>query len=257
MPAFDPFAAPILLAIGALAVLIAGVAKGGFGAGAAFASTPLLALVAPPSLALATMLPLLILMDASGLWAYRGRWRLTVLKPMLIGAVVGILFGAALFPLVDPAVLKLMIGLVALGFVAWRLLPKPVDSGAARLASTGSALFWSAVSGFTSMTAHAGGPPVAMHLLRSGLDKTTYQATTVAFFAAVNLLKLAPFVTLGLFDATSLGLSLTLAPLAPLGIWLGVLAHRHLPERRYFQAVIVLLVCTAAKLIWDGLSALL
>jgi hypothetical protein len=106
------------------------------------------------------------------------------------------------------------------------------------------------------MTAHAGGPPVAVHLLRSGLDKTTYQATTVAFFAAVNLIKVAPFLAIGLFERDTLLLSLAFAPLAPLGIWLGVLAHRRLPETLFFRIVIVLLTATAAKLIWDGVAAL-
>ena len=248
---------PLFILVSFFAVLIAGIAKGGFGAGAAFASTPLIALVAPPALALSMMLPILILMDAFGLRAYWRKWDWPALKPLIVGATLGIGAGALFFRFVDPAALKIMIGGVALAFVIWRSLPlpaKPDGRGPSR--SIASALFWGGVSGFTSMTAHAGGPPVAVHLLRTGLDKTTFQATTVAFFAAVNALKIAPFIAIGLISRETLILSLIFAPLAPLGIWLGVLAHRRLPETIFFRLVIVLLTATALKLIWDGVADL-
>ncbi len=261
MPALDPLMqSPVFLGVTILAVLIAGIAKGGFGAGAAFASTPLIALVAPPTLALSMMLPILILMDAFGLRAYWRRWNWPTLKPLLIGAAMGIGAGALFFRFVDPAALKIMIGAVALAFVIWRALPlRPATRRPDETSPSGSmssALFWGGVSGFTSMTAHAGGPPVAVHLLRVGLDKTAFQATTVAFFAAVNALKLAPFIAIGLISQETLTLSLIFAPLAPLGIWLGVLAHRRLPEAIFFRLVIVLLTATALKLIWDGIGDL-
>ena len=56
----------------------------------------------------------------------------------------------------------------------------------------------SAVAGFTSFIAHAGGPPLSMYLLRRSLDKTQFVATTAAFFAAINYVKLVPYAWLGL-----------------------------------------------------------
>ncbi|HAW47575.1 MAG TPA: hypothetical protein DCX34_10100 [Roseovarius sp.] len=47
-----------MLAVGAVAALFAGVPKGGFGSGAAFAGATILALVIPPGMALGIMLPL-------------------------------------------------------------------------------------------------------------------------------------------------------------------------------------------------------
>jgi uncharacterized membrane protein YfcA len=54
-------------AIAIPAVLFAGVSKGGFGAGASFAATPILALVLPPEMALGILLPLLMLADVTTL----------------------------------------------------------------------------------------------------------------------------------------------------------------------------------------------
>ena len=49
------------IVLGALAAVFAGVSKGGFGSGAAFASVSVLALVLSPAQALGIMLPLLML----------------------------------------------------------------------------------------------------------------------------------------------------------------------------------------------------
>src|SRR3546814_5898614 len=77
------------------------------------------------------------------------------------------------------------------------------------------------VSGFTSFTAHAGGPPVNVYLLPLGLPKTQYQATTVAFFLLVNYGKLIPYTGLGLFTGENLATSAALFPVAVAGILSG------------------------------------
>ena len=54
------------------AVIFAGISKGGFGSGAAFAASSILALVLTPGEALGLMLPLLMLIDFATLRPY---WR--------------------------------------------------------------------------------------------------------------------------------------------------------------------------------------
>ncbi|HBZ44136.1 MAG TPA: hypothetical protein DEO85_08810, partial [Maritimibacter sp.] len=61
-------------AIAIPAVIFAGVSKGGFGSGAAFAATPLLALILEPGQAIGLMLPLLMLMDVTALKPYWKKW---------------------------------------------------------------------------------------------------------------------------------------------------------------------------------------
>jgi uncharacterized protein len=108
----------------------------------------------------------------------------------------------------------------------------------------------------TSTIAHAGGPPLAIYLLPQRLDKAVMVGTTVIFFALINLVKLVPYAWLGLFDARNLATSLALAPLAPLGIWLGVLSMRRLPELWFYRICYGLLLVVGAKLLWDGVAAL-
>jgi uncharacterized membrane protein YfcA len=48
--------------------------------------------------------------------------------------------------------------------------------------------------------------------------------------------------------------NLALAPFALLGAWIGVRAHRIVPETLFFRLTYVLLMVTGTKLIWDGLT---
>ena len=57
-------------AIAGAAVTFAGISKGGFGSGAAFAAAAILALVVEPAMALGIMLPLLMLIDFATLKPY-------------------------------------------------------------------------------------------------------------------------------------------------------------------------------------------
>ena len=65
---------PSFFAIAGPAVLFAGISKGGFGSGAAFAAAAILAIVVEPGLALGVMLPLLMLIDLATLRPYWKKW---------------------------------------------------------------------------------------------------------------------------------------------------------------------------------------
>ncbi len=236
------------------AILLVGISKGGFGTGAGMFATPLVALVLPIPQAAAIMLPILIVMDVSGLWAYRGTWSRENLRLLLVGGVAGVALGALVFRAVDESWMRLGLGALALGFVAQRALKRGNPAPAPR--SVPRALFWSACSGITSTMAHAGGPPLSIYLLPQRLEKSVMVGTTVVFFAVINAVKVAPYAWLGLFDARNLATSLVLAPLAPFGIWLGFRLMKRLPERAFYLTCYGLLAVVGVKLLWDGRLAL-
>lgn len=237
-------------AIAAPAVVFAGVSKGGFGSGAAFASAAILALVLPPTEALGLMLPLLMLIDLATLRPYWKRWSWPDAKVLIAGGLPGVALGVALMAVANEDVLRFLIGAVALGFVIWRLWPgearhKALPVWAGALAGV--------AAGFTSFISHAGGPPVAVYLLSRGVGKTAYQATTVLIFWIINIAKAVPYAVLGVFTLETLWLDLWLAPFALLGAWLGVRAHDMVSERVFFGLTYVLLSLTGARLIWDAI----
>ncbi len=237
------------------AVVFAGISKSGFGSGAAFASAAILALVLPPGAALGVMLPILMLIDAVTLRPYWRRWSGPDARLLILGALPGVALGAALYRVADADVLRLLIGSIALAFVVWQIarrrgLIRPM----ARQLPAWAGLIAGTVAGFTSFVSHAGGPPAAVWLLSRRLSKTPYQATTVLTFWAVNIAKFVPYAFLGMFTAQTARADLILAPFALLGAWLGVKAHRVVPERLFFAVTYVALALTGSKLIWDGLG---
>jgi len=237
------------------AVIFASVSKAGFGSGAAFAATPILALILPPAQAIGLMLPLLMLVDVAALRAYWRLWNWRIARWLLLGAPLGIVVGALLYKITDPNLFRLFIGIIALGFVGYRLVMRLhwISARERPFPPAGGVLAGS-VAGFTSFISHAGGPPVSVYLLAEGMGKTTFQATTVLTFWVINGLKFAPYAWLGIFTRDSLVADLYLAPFALIGAWLGVRAHHMVPERVFFGLTYVMLTLTGAKLIWDALS---
>jgi uncharacterized membrane protein YfcA len=242
-------------AIAGPAVVFAGVSKGGFGSGAAFASASLLALVIEPGLALGVMLPLLMLIDASTLKPYWGKWDKSAAYLLIAGAVPGVALGAALYRVAEPDVFRVLIGAISVGFVLWQLAQVAGKIRPASRQLPGAlGVLAGLVAGFTSFVSHAGGPPAAVYLLSKKLDKTRYQATTVLVFWAVNIVKFVPYAYLGMFTRETALANVVLAPFAIAGAWLGVKAHRLVPERLFFALTYLLLTVTGVKLIWDGLT---
>jgi uncharacterized membrane protein YfcA len=249
------FPDPSFLAVAAPAVVFAGISKGGFGSGAAFASAAILALVVEPKVAIGLMLPLLMLIDLATLRPYWRRWNRREAWLLILGSLPGIALGALFYRVANADHLRLLIGAIALLFVAWQVLGRAGKIPAARRAAPdwGGVLAGVAV-GFTSFVAHAGGPAAAVYLLSKHPTKTGFQATSVLVFWVNNMLKAIPYGMLGMFTWDTLTMGLWLAPFALLGTWLGVKAHFAISERAFFALTYVLLTVTGTKLVWDGLT---
>lgn len=239
------------------AVLIFGISKGGFGGGLGVLAVPLMALVISPVQAAGILLPILCFMDLLSLWAYRRKWVWSELRVLLPASLIGIGVGTWLFEYMSAAVVRLIVGVVAVLFTLhWALSLR--SRGARSDAHFPQAAGWAGggVAGFTSFVAHSGGPPINMYLLRRPLDRTDFVATTVLFFAVVNYVKLLPYAWLGQLSAGNLLTSLVLAPIAPIGIAIGVYLHRRVSDRLFFGVVYALLFIVGARLIVAGLAGL-
>lgn len=236
------------------AVLLAGISKGGFGHGAGMFATPLLALTVPIPQAAAILLPIIIAMDITGVWAYRRHFSPENLRLIFIGGLAGVVLGTLSFRYFDEALVRILLGAISIGFVLQRFLRRASVTPSPRSVTKG--LFWSTCAGITSTIAHAGGPPLSVYLLPQRLDKAVMVGTTVIFFAVINIVKVGPYAWLGLFDARVLYTSLVLLPLAPLGIWMGIFTMRRLSQDLFYRVCYGLLLVVGAKLLWDGVARL-
>ena len=230
--------------------MLTGISKGGFGGGAGGAATPLLAMVIPPAQGAAIMLPVLCVMDVFGIRAYLWRWDARLVRITVSAGLIGCAAGAAAFGHLDDDWIRILVGLTALGFLAYSLLPrKPLPAPSDR-----QGWFWCALSGFTSFITHSGGAPLMVYLLPQKLDKAVFVATSLVFFAAMNYVKILPYLWLGLLDARNLVTSAALVPAGVAGIYLGLRLQRRISARWFYRLIYGLLFITGVKLLYDGLT---
>ncbi len=162
--------------------LITGLGKSGFGMAGGL-SMPLLSLVIPPQQGAAVLLPLLLVTDAASVYAYRRDWDRANMRVLLPSGLVGIAIGWVTFSVLDENALRIVLGLIAIGFVLNTVLRRNV---ATAKPSRAKGYFWGTVSGVTTFVAQAGGPPLWVYLLPQRLEKRREAGTTVRVFAAMN-----------------------------------------------------------------------
>jgi len=250
---------PLFYAVAIPAVVISGISKAGIGGGLGIVAVPLMSLAIAPVQAAGILLPILCALDIAALWAYRRAWHRRNMALMLPGALVGITIGGLSFHYLSDDFVRLIVGTVALAFVAWRWAGETVLRRAGRGPSQPGprGALWAGLSGFTSTIAHAGAPPVQVYLLPQRLDKSVYVGTMAVFFAVVNYTKLIPYGLLGQLSPGNLGTALALAPAIPVGVWLGLRFHRMLSDKWFYRIVFAMLTLTGVRLVSQGVAGVL
>jgi uncharacterized protein len=248
---------PVFYAVALPAVLLMGLSKGGF-AGLGLLALPLMTLAVSPIQAAAIMLPILLVQDVVSVWSYRHSWDSRNLTILLPAASFGIVLGYLLAAYVSEAAVILAVGAVSVAFAlrhlmraAYGLKPKP------KPADIGRGMFWGTLTGFTSMVAHAGGPPFQIYVLPQRLTRDVFVGTGAILFALINWIKVPPYLALGQFTGENLSTSAALFPAAVAATFLGVRLVRRVDGERFFLIVHGLLVMVGCKLVWDGWRALL
>ena len=171
------------------------------------------------------------------------------------GLVAGVGLGFYTIQLLDKRLVAIGMALITLAFAAvWFF---GADSRRPRPRSTLMGLLCGTASGFTTMVAHAGGPPLAMYLLPLGLPKAIYAGTTSMFFTVGNVFKIGPWLTIGQPAGMPWAVIGLAAPMVPLGVWVGWRFHQTLDQARMLRWLYALLVATALKLLWDGVRGYL
>jgi uncharacterized protein len=237
-----------------VAACLVGMGKGGVPI-VGMLAVPVMALVMNPVMAAGLLLPVYVVSDAFGLYAYRHAFDRRVLAILLPGAVIGIGVGWATATVVPEAAVTLLVGLIGVVFAANLILRKPVvaEPQEPRVAP---GLFWGAVTGFTSFVSHAGAPPYQVYTLPLGMQKAVFAGTSTIAFAVINAVKLVPYYALGQLNPGNLKAAAVLALPAALAVFAGVRLVHWLPERLFFQLVTWALFLISLKLIWDGLQGL-
>jgi len=237
------------------AVILLGFAKGGF-AGLGTLATPIMALTMSPVRAAAIILPLLIVGDWVSIWAFRKDWDGRNLAILIPASLLGVTIGFGLASHVSEAAVRVAVGLISIGFVAFMLCRDRYGLGHATRADVPSGLFWGSLAGFTSFVSHAGSPPFQVFVQPQNLAPRIFAGTGAVFFAATNLLKVPPYFALGQFSRENLNDALALAPFAVVSTLLGVWLVKRVSAQRFYAAVLILTFVVGLKLTYDGVVEL-
>ena len=243
---------PYFYLVSVPAVLLYGIAKGGFGGAVAVLSVPLMALVMSPTQAAAILLPILVVMDALVVHTYWGKFDRRALQLLLPGALVGITVGYLAADAMSDDYMRILIGVLSLAFGLQNLLG--LNSRTSSEHNPAAAGVFGTLAGFTSFSIHAGGPPFTMYLMPKRLDPLLFAGTAGVFFAVVNAVKLVPYTMLGQFNTSNLLYSLVLVPLAPLGVRLGHFLVKRSNTEFYYRVISFFLLVVGAKLLYEGIS---
>lgn len=244
---------PIFYLVAIPAVLLTGISKGGFGGALAGMAVPLMSLTASPAQAAAVMLPILCVIDLVGFRVYFRKWDTENLKILIPGGLIGVFLGWLAFGSFSDGALRLGLGAISI------LFPLSTWIGVAmRQARAGRSVvkgtFWSGMAGFTSFVAHSGGPPLLIYLIPQRLDKVTYVATVNLFFMIMNAVKLVPYAGLGQLSTSNLGTSLLLAPIVPIGVWIGLWAQGKVDQAKFYRITEIGMLLTGLQLIHHELA---
>ncbi|WP_210496764.1 sulfite exporter TauE/SafE family protein [Microvirga antarctica] len=247
---------PLFYCAAVPAVILLGLSKGGL-SGLSLLSLPLMALTVSPVQAAAITLPILIVQDVVSVWAYRHTWDRRNVLILMPGALLGVVLAYLLAAWVSDALVGVSVGVISVAFGARRLIVERRQAVIAPArADIPRGVFWGAMCGFTSMIAHAGGPPFQIYVMPQRLPQAIFVGTGAIVFTLINWIKVPPYMALGQFTRENLSTAAVLFPLAIAATLAGVWLVRRLSGQRFYTIIYGLLILVGGKLIFDGVVGL-
>ncbi len=223
--------------------LIAGLARGFSGFGAALIFVPLGGAIIGPKL----ISPVLLVIDGLATLgmippAWRSANRREVFT-MAAGAVLGVPAGTAALALVDPLTLRWAITAIAICLLAllvsgWRYHGEPLVS----LTSTTGL-----VAGLFSGAAQLGGPPVVAYWLGGKTDFARVRANVILYFAISTCFSVVSYYFGGLFVEAVFALTIVILPSYIIGLYTGSKLFG-LAKESTFRMICYLLIAASATM---------
>jgi uncharacterized protein len=243
--------------IAIVVAFLVGFSKGGWSA-VGNLSVPLLSLVVDPMSAAGLLLPVYLVSDAFGLWAYRRSFVRELLIILVPAGVLGVMIGWAVIPWVSSNLLRGddiitgLVGGIGVLFALYMLFGTKV-AAARRSPKVGPGLFWGTLAGFTSYISHAGAPPYQVYVQPLRLDRLAYAGTTTIVFAIINAAKLFPYAQTGQVNLHSLETLAYLSPAAILGVFVGKRTVGMVSERVFYRIITWALLLVGVNLLARGI----
>ena len=241
------------LLIAMLIALMGGIVSGLAGFGFGLVTVPLLLMLYPPA-TVTTVGSSLVL--ASGWIVLLSTWRTVQVRTvgaLVPGATIGVFFGTVLLRNLEPAIIKLIAGVVVILFAVsvlrgWRInaVHHPLAAPLAGIAS-----------GTLGTSTGMSGPPVVLLFTTRQYDMQQFRGSITAYFYYVSAIGLALLILRGIVGWEQLGIAARLLPAAIIGGFIGRYVLRYISQSQFRKITLVMLLLTGTTGIVTALQALL
>ena len=241
------------LLIAMLIALMGGIVSGLAGFGFGLVTVPLLLMLYPPA-TVTTVGSSLVL--ASGWIVLLSTWRtvqVRTLGALIPGATIGVFIGTVLLRALEPAVLKLIAGVVVVLFAVSVLRGWRIDAVHHPLAAPLAGL----ASGTLSTSTGMSGPPVVLLFTTRQYDMQQFRGSITAYFYYVNFIGLSVLILRGIVGWEQLEIALRLLPAAIIGGFIGRRVLRYVSQAQFRRITLLMLLVTGTTGIVTALQALI
>ncbi len=224
-----------------LIVFFSGVIRGYAGFGSSLAAAPLLAMIIPPKEVVPCMYVYSIV---AGIQLVLKVWRSAdwhSVKWLVVGATIGMPFGAWALMVLSAETIRLFIGVVVLiaviGMIKefkFKVVPPRWGIGIV-----------GALSGLLNTSTSLNGPPVIIYFLSLPISNACSRASLIVYFLFCAFIGLIVNTSAGLVTSVTIPLSVITAPALLLGNWAGDYAFRHSSGNGYRKIALVILAVIA------------
>lgn len=192
------------------------------------------------------VLPMLIAGDVFAMRVYGKHANWGYVKRMLPPALTGVALGWYLMSQLDERFFKPIVGVIILALTILQIIRLWREDWITDVPhSPWFAWSMGVLVGLTTMMANAAGPVFGLYLLAIGLPKMEFVGTSAWFFLILNVSKVPFSWNLGLIRRDTLLLNLILLPLIVLGLSIGSMIIKRIPQK-WFDSLILALTGVAA-----------
>ncbi len=249
MMAFSLISSPYAWALYFLCAMFIGMSKTGI-LNIGTLAIPFFAMLFGARYSTGIVLILLCFADIVAVVYYRKAFLWSEVKKLLPMALTGLLAGLVLGRYIDDRTFKIWISFCILLGVGIMLWTENSNRWSGLVKKRWYSPVFGFIMGFSTMIGNAAGPALSVYMLSKKLDKITFTATAAWFIMILNFTKI-PLQLFFWHNLTLEGfiLNLMALPFILLGGFLGIKILKVLPEKRFRQIIVAMVIISAVFLI--------
>ena len=238
-----------LVIVSALAIFVAALVQGLTGFGFVMLAAPIMTAFIEPRVVVPVMMMETVVLNVAILIHARRWLNIRRVWVLLLSGASATPLGAYLLVALDPAVLRVAIGVVVGATALMMLAGHSRTFVREKLASVPVG----AASGLLNSSTGLAGPPVVLFFANQGVDPREFRANIVAHFTVLNIVTLPVFVVSGVFTRDTVLFGLAVLPAAVVGVAAGIALARWVSPALFLRLALVLVIFAGAGSIAAGL----